>query len=287
LDYKIPLPTLKEQETIVANYYAKIKKAEELQKQANEIEREIEKYLFEELGISEKGAINKHKGIQLISFESIKEWGIDKILAGSNNKSSKFQLTSIDLNPTIALELFRGKSPKYKENTNSYILNQKCNRWNQIDLSFVKSVDEDWLKSIDKNSFTKEGDVLINSTGEGTIGRSSFITKEVEGFLYDSHILLLRLDKKIINAELFVEIFNSTYGQNQVNEIKSAQATKQTELGTSNLAKVQFPLIENILTQKKIVNTINGFRQRKIEKISTVQQIIKEAEQEFEQVIFK
>jgi hypothetical protein len=195
-------------------------------------------------------------------------------------------MTSIEESPNLAINLFRGKSPKYKEGTSSFILNQKCNRWNEIDLAFVKSVETEWLNSVDSNYLTKEGDILINSTGEGTIGRASYIKKEFEGFLYDSHLLLLRLDYTKINPELFVEMFNSYYGQNQVNEIKSAQATKQTELGTSNLVRIRFPLPDDIETQNDIVSKIKKCRIQKMENLSKIKFLKEKALQEFEKAIF-
>lgn len=288
LGYKIPLPPLVQQEKIVRSYYSKIDEAEKLIRQANDLEISIVVYLFKELGIEKtKAQSKKDIGLQLINFSEVQEWGIDKLLSKSNKSSSKFQLISINSFPPISINLFRGKSPKYKDDTSAFILNQKCNRWNNIDLSFVKTVDEDWLKSIPNNFLTKEGDVLINSTGDGTIGRASVITKEFEGLLYDSHILLLRLNPALINAELFVEIFNSEYGQNQVNEIKSAQATKQTELGISNLSRIKFPLVENPKTQNEIVNKIKEMRFRKNKLINQAEQLKFLAEKEFEQTIFR
>jgi restriction endonuclease S subunit len=287
LNQKIPLPKLVEQNNIVNNYISKINDSVKLEQQSNDLDGEIENYLYESLGLSKLDV--KHKkntNLQFINFENILEWGLDKILSISNKNSSKYSLTSIEENPQLAINLFRGKSPKYKDGTSSFILNQKCNRWNEIDLSFVKSVDEEWLKFIDINYLTKEGDILINSTGEGTIGRASYIKKEFEGLLYDSHLLLLRLDSKKINPALFVEVFNSKYGQDQVNKIKSAQATKQTELGTSNLVKIKFPLPDNIIIQNKIISKIQELRSLKLEYLNKTINLKAKAEQEFENAIF-
>jgi hypothetical protein len=287
LNFEIPLPKLTEQENFLSNYNNKIKQANKLAKQTIELEHEIETYLYESLGLLKKKANKtKNNSLQTIEFDSIQEWGLDKILSSSVKKSSKFTLVSIEEKPFLVVNLFRGKSPMYKDDSNKFILNQKCNRWNEIDMSYVKFVDEHWLKSVDNNNLTKEGDVLINSTGEGTIGRATYIKKENEGLLYDSHLLLLRFDKTKVNAELFVEIFNSEYGQNQVNDIKSAQATKQTELGTSNLAKIQFPLIEDLTTQNKIIAKIKALRANRRLLLDKSLELTKNAIQEFENAIF-
>ena len=287
LEYQIPLPSVKDQKKLVDKYKEKIVLAEELQQQSVDLDNEIEDYLFKELGLAKNDKKRQTNiSLQIINFETILEWGLDKILVKSNKKSTMFPITSIEESPEIAIALFRGKSPKYKNGTNSYILNQKCNRWNKIDLSFTKTVDETWLNSIQKKSLTKEGDVLINSTGEGTIGRATYIQKEFEGLLYDSHLLLLRLDRKRINPELFVEIFNSEYGQKQVNDIKSAQATKQTELGISNLSKIQFPLPDKLHFQNLLIEKIKKMRAQKFESLTRSTRLKFEAEQDFEKTIF-
>ncbi|MDM1721356.1 restriction endonuclease subunit S [Acinetobacter towneri] len=208
LNQKIPLPEISIQENIVKNYFSKIEEANKKTEQAYQIEKNIEEYLFNYLGISERKNSMKKTGIQVVDFKNISAWGLDKILNNQQRSSSKYSLVSVEERPNICEDLFRGKSPKYKGSTDRYILNQKCNRWNKIDLSFVKAVDENWLNSIDSKFFTREGDILINSTGEGTIGRATCITKEYEGLLYDSHLLLLRLNKNLINPHFFVALLH-------------------------------------------------------------------------------
>lgn len=73
---------------------------------------------------------------------------------------------SIHLRRTIVISIFRGKSPVYDGNSNLSILNQKCNRWNEIKLEYSKTVDKNWYESIKEIFFTKKGDILVNSTGE-------------------------------------------------------------------------------------------------------------------------
>lgn len=287
LNFEIPLPKIPEQENLLSNYRNKINQANLFEIQASDLEHKIEKYLFESLGLSTKNKSNKKLNtIQTVDFLNIQEWGLDKILSSSVKISTKYPVVSIEENPTLIYELFRGKSPKYKEGSNKFILNQKCNRWNDIDLTFVKSVDETWLKSVNDKHLTKEGDVLINSTGEGTIGRATYIKKEFEGLLYDSHLLLLRFNKENVNPELFVEVFNSSYGQNQVNDVKSAQATKQTELGTTNLSRIKFPLPEDIRIQNDIISEVKNIREKKATLLNMSIELKQEAINEFENAIF-
>jgi type I restriction enzyme S subunit len=149
-------------------------------------------------------------------------------------------------------EIKRGKGPKYSENGIPKMLNQKCVRWYEIDLQYCKSVDADWFHSISEDFIVRENDVLVNSTGDGTIGRSAIAHKEVEGYIYDSHILKIT---SIISQMFICYYINSNYGQEQVNKSKGATSTKQHELGVNNLSNFTFPL-PPLSEQKRIVAEI-------------------------------
>lgn len=151
-------------------------------------------------------------------------------------------------------EIKRGKSPKYSDKGIFKMLNQKCVRWYKVDLQFCKSVDEDWFNSIEKSFRVAEKDVLVNSTGDGTIGRSAIAQKEVEDYVFDSHILKV---SSFIQQELICYYINSTFGQSLVEKTKGATSTKQTELGVNNLANFVFPL-PPLQEQKRILAAIEN-----------------------------
>ena len=149
-------------------------------------------------------------------------------------------------------EIKRGKGPKYSEKGVAKMLNQKCIRWYEVDLQYCKSIDEDWFNSISDDFIVKENDILVNSTGDGTIGRSAIAHKEVDGYFFDSHILKI---KSIISQMFICYYINSNYGQEQVNKSKGATSTKQHELGVNNLSNFTIPL-PPLSEQKRIVAEI-------------------------------
>lgn len=284
LDFQIPLPDITIQNQIVTQHNHKLLKAQTAENQANELEKGIEKYLLDELGIEAQKPVEKKQGLQFVRLKDINSWSIDKILYGGITYSGQFESSTISYNKNVK-NAFRGKSPRYEENEEAFILNQKCNRWNEIKLEFAKSVNKSWFDSIDSKFKTIENDVLINSTGDGTIGRSSLVTKDFENLIYDSHILLVRLNQELINPLFFVYQFNSNFIQQQIEQIKSAQSTKQTELGLDNLFKLDF-IFPPIELQTQIVKHITSQK----EQIKTLRQqaeaLRKQAKEEFEQEIF-
>lgn len=263
LSSPIVLPPLEVQKSLIKTYDKLILQAKRFADKSNLYENGIEQYLFETLGIQVQKD-NKRSGIlNTVNFKNVHQWGYDKVTSSFPYKFTNYAPYSFGSKPSWLEEIKRGKGPKYSKNGSAIILNQKCNRLDQIDLSYAKTVDDSWANSIDNSFCTKIGDILINSTGEGTIGRASLITEDKHvGLLYDSHILLLRVNKDEVNPQIIVDLINSTFGQKQVKMYKSAQATKQTELGIENMKKILFPL-PCISVQNEIVEKIKKEKEQK------------------------
>ncbi|MEQ8524999.1 restriction endonuclease subunit S [Gracilimonas sp.] len=242
LNQTVPLPEKTEQIRILNIYKDFSSRAKGNRKKVSEMKLRLKSYLFEKVGL-EKPKEKDINGLQFIRYKEILEWSVDNLLFNSSFDSKTYPTFSFESDSSLYEELRRGKSPVYDKNSDAIILNQKCNRWNEIKLEHARKVKKKWLDGINKNQFTKEGDILINSTGEGTIGRASYVTNEFEGLMYDSHMLLLRVNRKKLNPQFIVFLINSEYCQRQINLIKSAQSTNQTELGIGNTKKIIFPLL--------------------------------------------
>ena len=267
LEVKIPLPSLKEQKNIVKKFHEKFNLAKKQELEASQKESEIEKYLKSILALK-KIEDPSNKLLNFIKYEQINSWSYRDLLGSFLLVSNKFETVKLVQKSDLYIDVFRGKSPKYSDKSDSIILNQKCIRWNCIELEHSKSVDDDWYQNIDKSFFTKKGDILINSTGDGTIGRATCITEKYINLIYDSHILLLRVNPEKINPLFLTYFINSSLGQLQIENIKSAVATKQTELGIHNLKNMQFILppidIQNEIAEKieLLKNEIKSLNQK-------------------------
>ncbi|MEI7511375.1 MAG: restriction endonuclease subunit S [Candidatus Peregrinibacteria bacterium] len=76
LNIEIPLPSLPEQNAIVQAYNAKIESAKEAEVKAVRLEREIEEYLMEELGIETIEKDLKKKGLQEVRLKNLERWDV-------------------------------------------------------------------------------------------------------------------------------------------------------------------------------------------------------------------
>ncbi len=88
--------------------------------------------------------------------------------------------------------LNRGVSPKYLESGGIAVLNQRCIRDHQINKDFSRRHDLK-AKQFGSEKFVRVGDVLINSTGTGTLGRVAQVREEPsEPTTVDSHVTIVR-----------------------------------------------------------------------------------------------
>lgn len=68
----------------------------------------------------------------------------------------------------LTLSFGRGKTPKYVQDSEIHVLNQACVHWDGFHLENVKYQN---VEKFNSNNILVSGDVLLNSTGTGTLGR--------------------------------------------------------------------------------------------------------------------
>ncbi|MGW3546679.1 restriction endonuclease subunit S [Janibacter hoylei] len=120
------------------------------------------------------------------------------------------------------------------------IVGQASVRWDGIDVARLKGVDPSWESSRGPERRTQVGDLLLNSTGEGTIGRCGLVGSESVGLLTDSKVLTVRVGPNVL-AEYLALYLRSPHGQAAIEAVKGANTTKQTELGVQRALRLRVP----------------------------------------------
>ncbi|MDG3410435.1 restriction endonuclease subunit S [Vibrio parahaemolyticus] len=126
----------------------------------------------------------------------------------------------------IALKIQRGVSPSY-DDAGIDILNQSCIRGDSVDFSKAKKFNNPSEKSKVLN-----GDLLINSTGTGTLGRASILASSESHI--DSHITKIRPDKNLVCPE-FLHIKLMSDESYRYFNLMSEGATNQIELSKATV----------------------------------------------------
>lgn len=131
----------------------------------------------------------------------------------------------------------RGIAPKYSDDSDQIVINQKCIRNHMIDLSLArkhtpKTINEKWLQY---------GDLLINSTGTGTLGRTAQVWFEPKNLTVDSHVTIARPAKE--NLIFYIGL----WGISNEKEIESLHtgSTGQTELPRERVKAMELLLPDN------------------------------------------
>ena len=151
----------------------------------------------------------------------------------------------------ISYPIKRGKSPVYIENSQYIAFAQKCNtKKGYIDLGLAKYIESKKAET-QADIYLKLGDIVINSTGTGTLGRVGLFNVEypenIIGVVPDSHVATVRL--------------LSIYPEYAYYFLRTCQAyleslgeggTNQKELKPSSIAELFFPL-PPLAEQKRIV----------------------------------
>ena len=154
-------------------------------------------------------------------------------------------------------EIRRGKAPRYVDKSGVLVFAQKCNtKHNGIDIGLSLSLDETTLGRYSNDEYMQDGDVVINSTGTGTLGRVGLYraTDNVLGLpiVPDSHVTIIRAAGSI--QALYLYTFLKVH-QGEL-EKKGEGSTNQKELKPLTLKKMLIAL-PPISEQRRIEEAIN------------------------------
>ncbi len=163
---------------------------------------------------------------------------------------------TISLNDVCSL-ISRGKTPKYSDNGKVLVLAQKCNQWDGIHLDRCLKTEVSELIRYTDSYLLKVGDIVINSTGGGTVGRTGYVSNSIikeQQVVWDTHITVVRPMLKM-NSKFVYLFLISPIIQTGI-EKKCEGSTNQIELYSKVIKSYRIPL-PPFNEQSKIVNKID------------------------------
>lgn len=162
----------------------------------------------------------------------------------------------------VSSELRRGVSPKYLETGGVRVLNQKCIRNNRVSFDAARRHDES-AKRVDDRILVP-GDILINSTGVGTLGRVGQIWSVDEKTIADSHVTVVRAAPTKISP---------TYlGINIISRSAEIEAMGEGSTGQTELSRARLSGLEILMPDKKCLLEFENIARGMIQKISANEQ---------------
>ena len=245
-NFIVNIPNEKQQKnigTILSNLDKKIELNQKIIANLEELSQILFKHWFVDFEFSdENGNPYKSSGGEMVDSE------LGKI-------PKYWKVSNLD---KIASFVSRGITPKYNENSDIQIpiINQKVNKGPRLDLQYIKYFDGQ--NRIKKELYAQKNDLLLNSLGQGTLGRVHLFTRKSEEFLIDQHISIIRFDN--INYSYFYYAhINTDLIQGQIDSLISG-STGMLMLNITKIRnlKVILPTEELVLKYSKLVNEYFG-----------------------------
>lgn len=174
-----------------------------------------------------------NKNLEQQAAAIFKSWFIDYLPYGGIVPNEWRTVTLDDITSLMS----RGINPQYSDNTEQIVINQKCIRNHMLDLSLArthtpKTINEKWLQF---------GDLLINSTGTGTLGRVAQVWFEPKNLTVDSHITIVRpLREDLI---FYIGLWGILH-ENMIESLHTG-STGQTELPREMVKAIELLLPDN------------------------------------------
>lgn len=155
------------------------------------------------------------------------------------------------------LMLNRGSAPNYVDDGPVRAISQAANQLDGIDWSrtrFHNHRGDTELKSI-----LRPSDVIINSTGRGTLGRVGFFVDPPDGSpcMADGHVTIARFNRDLTEPRYSYYWLSSQPFQDYIFAALAVGATNQIELNGDRLAAAPLPL-PPLEEQRRIANFLDG-----------------------------
>jgi hypothetical protein len=275
---EIPLPSISEQETIVKNYYDKITQATTYEQQAETLGKNIENYLFEELGVSfQKYEVLQIGKLHFIEFKEMENWIYNSIEMQfyKDLSKSKFPINTIG-------DVFDFISRNWEKEANE---DKEYIELGSIDANFgileTKTINPKKAPSR-ATQIVKTGDLIIGTT-RPYLKKFAIIDENHSDFVASSGFSVIEENKGKYNLYFLNEVIKSDIGIKQF-EIKMTGALYPA-ITQKELESLKIP-VPPLSKQNEIAATIATMKQDQKNKIERATLLKQQAEQEFEQMIF-
>lgn len=141
----------------------------------------------------------------------------------------------------------RGTAPVYVEHSSTYAIGQRCVTEQGFSASRARPHSVAHLDGVVQ---PRRGDLLLNSTGTGTIGRSCLFDQDGD-FIVDGHVTLLQPLVQCVDSRWFDAVLRSSWGQSFLQTRCYSGSTNQVELSKSLLCSATVP-VPPLVEQRKI-----------------------------------
>ena len=258
----IPIPPFEEQQRIVDKINEIMPKIDEYEKIEKELETLKKQFPTNMKDALLQAAMQGKLTEQLESDSSVDELARKENINLLDEEDYPYFIPDnwkfAELGELTSIPIKRGKAPKYVDKSGILVFAQKCNqKVGRISLDDAKYLDENIKHKYEQENYLQGNDIVINSTGGGTLGRIGYISealfKQSLPIVPDSHITTIRTKDNISSKYIYFFLkFNQPYL-----ETMGVGSTNQTELRPDTIKELLVP-IPSIEEQQRIVERLEA-----------------------------
>lgn len=277
---QIPLPSLEEQNKIVAAYNATIAQADILSAQAQNIDGQIQNYIQKELGIESKKEEknNQQKGfLHIFNFHQLWDrWDMLNTSSVIFDKLSNSKYQIVTLGSTFKCVMRSWK----KEGTTFNYIEMGC--VNPSD-GIIESQTIDIRKAPSRaTQIVHAGDLIIGTT-RPYLKRFAIVTEQYHNNICSSAFQVIAPDKTY-NLHFLHEFLLTSFAVEQFEHYMTGAL--YPAITSKDLRKIQIPL-PPLAIQNEIVEHISALRAKQKHLQQQASDLRAQAQQQFEQTIFE
>lgn len=275
---QIPLPSLEEQNKIVAAYNTTITQADNLSQQAVKINDQIETYLKETLGVeqnntsSSKNTIGKF--IWLVHLKNITRW--DVYNSQDNNYNGTYDY--------LLLRDLLISSPKYGAGYKAEKKRRDVRYIRITDINEDGSLNDDFasVAKYDNQYLLKQNDFLIARTGN-TVGKTFLYDENIGKAIYAGYLIKFELDTNKVNPQYLLAYTKSSVYKTWIKN--NMRISAQPNINSKQYEESPI-ILPPLAIQNEIVDHISALRAKQKHLQQQASDLRIQAQQQFEQTIF-
>ena len=278
LSQQIPLPSLEEQNKIIAAYNATIAQADNLSQQAVKINDKIETYLKEKLGIEQNNTSSRKntigKFMWLVHLKDITRWDV------YNSQDNTY-------NGTYDYLLLRDlliSSPKYGAGYKAEKKQRDVRYIRITDINEDGSLNDDFasVAKYDNQYLLKQNDFLIARTGN-TVGKTFLYDESLGKAIYAGYLIKFELDTSKVNPQYLLAYTKSSVYKTWIKN--NMRISAQPNINSKQYEESPI-ILPPLAVQNEIVDHISALRAEQKTLQQQASNLRTHATQQFEQTIF-
>ncbi|WP_299315007.1 restriction endonuclease subunit S [uncultured Halomonas sp.] len=256
LSLEVPVPTLDEQDTLIAVYTDALARATQLEQEADVIERDGWQAFEAALGVTPPPPL-PDRPVFVARFKDVERWSHESILRSLDQaltERSGVRMVLLGQRGKVSYGIQKCPANRPAVHARPYLRVANVQR-GVLDLSEIKYInvpDEEMPKLR-----LEVGDVLLcEGNSPDLVGRGAIWRGEIEDCVHQNHVLRVRVDREYLLPDFVLAVINSSHGQAYFRS-KAKRTTNLASINSKEVAALPIPDI-SVSEQRNLLEALNS-----------------------------